>query len=115
MKVIEERKTTYIYITETLEVLIQSSSIASARILEKTLTDLKKSWDLVSSLADNQTVKLQSCLKQSISFSELHQTTELWLIRAEENCSSFDSPATVLETVEIQITNLKVEYLNPDY
>ncbi len=108
MKVIEERKPGFVYITETLEILIQSSSIASARILQKTLDEVKNSWDLVSSLAENQTLKLQASLDRSTKLDDLNKEFEIWLFGVEETCAAFDTPATLLETVEEQLANLKV-------
>ncbi len=111
MKVIESRKPGYLHIIETLEVLVQSSSIASSRILQKTLDDVKNSWNVVSTLADNQTEKLQACLEKSTKLSELNKEFDAWLFVVEENCSAFDTPATLLETVEAQLLNLKVRFL----
>ena len=86
---------------------MQSSSIASSRILEKTLDEVKKSWEVVSTLAENQTAKLQASLEISKTFSEMVQDFEVWLAQVDEKCKAFEAPATLLDAVEVQITDLK--------
>ena len=108
-KVVEERQVSYTYIIETLETLIQqTSSISNARILEKTLNDVRASWEAVVSLSENQTVKLQSCLEMTVAFSDNSKRLELWLITMEERCIEFDTPAILLEPLENQLSSLKV-------
>ena len=87
---------------------MQSSSITSSRILEKTLDEVKKSWEVVSTLAENQTAKLQASLEISKKFSEMFQDFEIWLTQVDDKCKVFEAPATLLDAVEVQITDLKV-------
>eukprot|EP00794_Sanderia_malayensis_P004728 gene4728-5351_t len=106
VKVMEDRRPGYVYIVETLEILIRSSSLSSARILQKTLDEVKDSWGVLSLLSEKQTLKLKSALDRSSKLSEWSTEFDIWLFKAEEICACFDSPATLLVTVEEQLESL---------
>ena len=109
MKVIEDRRSAFEDITETLETLItQSSSISSSRVLEKTLDEVKKSWDVVTSLAENQKLQLDTCLEMSVTVSDMTREVTVWLSGVDSICKEFDAPAILLEKLEEQTESLMV-------
>ena len=111
LKVIEERRSSFEYITETLESLItQSSSISSSRVLEKTLDEVKKSWEVVTSLAENQKAQLDTCLELSVTVSDMTKEITVWLTGVGSICKEFEPPAILLEKLEEQTESLVVSY-----
>ena len=111
LKVIEERRSSFEYITETLESLItQSSSISSSRVLEKTLDEVKKSWEVVTSLAENQKAQLDTCLELSVTVSDMTKEITVWLTGVGSICKEFEPPAILLEKLEEQTESFMVNY-----
>ena len=108
---IGKRQSTFEYITETLETLItQSSSISSSRVLEKTLAEVRKSWEVVTSLAEKQKLQLDACLEISVTVFNMTKELTLWLDGVGSICEEFDPPAILPERLEEQTARLMVGF-----
>ena len=113
MKVIEERRPSYECITETLENLItQSSSISSSRVLQKTLDEVKSSWEVVTGLAESQKEQLGSCLEMTLTVSDMTKEMTTWLTGVGNICKEFDPPAILPEKLEEQCASLAVGHVS---
>ena len=110
-KVIEERHPSYEYIIETLENLIaQSSSISSSRVLQKTLDEVKNSWEVVTGLAESQKEQLDACLEMTLTVSDMTKEITTWLAGVSNICKEFDPPAILPEKLEEQTASLTVSH-----
>ena len=81
--------------------------MAAARVIEKTLDDLKKSWEVVTTLSDKQTKKLEAVSSFAVKFNTESQEFELWLTRIEGSLSLFENVSTILEALERQKEEFK--------
>ena len=57
-------------------------------------------------------MRFDTCLQMSVSFSDMTKEISAWLANVGEIYKGLDSPAILLETLEVQITNLKVGFLH---
>ena len=112
MKVVEERKTLYIFIEETLTVLVKSSDVSNARWLQTTLTEVRTLWTAVTTLTESTLVKLVQALDSAQRFDELTNTMEFWLTRIEGSVSLFEVVSTIIENLEKQKVQFKVGFIS---
>lgn len=111
MRVVEVRKQSYILIVETFEILIQSSDMSSARILELTLHEIKSAWEEVGSLAEKILNELLSTLKNAQTLEDFMSEIEIWIVRVEGSFSLFANVSTLLESIKDQITEFDEIYV----
>ena len=112
IKVIEKREEVYIYIIETFEVLIQSSDVSGARVLEKAQQEIRTAWTEVTSISQQVSDKLEDALDNARTLEGLMVETEIWLVRVEGSISLFPIVSTILETITIQMTEFDDIYMD---
>ena len=110
-RVIEIREERYIYIIETFEVLIKSSDMSNSRILDKALTEIKSAWKEVNNLSGIKLKNLEDSLENAHLLHGYVSELEVWLLRIEEQMGLFTPVSTVLETIEIQVQEFEIIYV----
>ena len=105
---IEDRKPAHEYIEETLTVLIKSSDVSNARLLQNTLDEISSLWKEVTTLSSKQTTRFDNALKMAEKFDALVTELEFWLTRIEGSISLFEAVSTILENIEKQKQQFKV-------
>ena len=108
VKVIEVREETYIYIIQTFEVLISSSDISSARVLEKAMNEIRVLWEEVITLSTTITTRLDHALIDAREFEKSFGEMEIWMTRVEGSMSLFGKVSTILETIKEQFVEFEV-------
>lgn len=111
IKVIEIREERYIYIIETFEVLIKSSDTSNSRILEKALTEIKSAWTEVNTLSGIKLKNLEDSLENARLLEGYVSELEIWMVRVEGQMELFAPASVVLETIEVQVTEFEVIYV----
>ncbi|XP_057312331.1 microtubule-actin cross-linking factor 1, isoforms 6/7-like [Hydractinia symbiolongicarpus] len=110
VKVIEVREEVYIYIIETFEILIKSSDISGARVLEKAQEEIKTSWSVVSKLSQEKSDKLEDALENSRLLESLISELEVWVVRVEGNITLFSDVSTIYETIVVEMKDFDEIY-----
>ena len=110
-RVIEIREERYIYIIETFEVLIESSDMSNSRILDKALSEIKSAWKEVNTLSGIKLKNLEDSLENARLLEGYVSELEIWVERVEEQMVLFAPVSTILETIEVQVEEFEVIYI----
>lgn len=110
IRIIEIREERYIYIVEIFEVLIKTSDMINARVLDKALTEIRTTWSEVITLSKNKLEKLEDALENARTLETYITEMEVWLVRVEGSLGLFAPVSTILETITVQITEFNEIY-----
>ena len=108
LKELEDQTTVYTYIEETLTVLIESSDVSNARLLQVTLDEITSLWKEVTTLTQKQTDKVENAYKLAVNFDTLVNELQFWLTRIEGSVSLFEAVSTILESIDKQKEQFRV-------
>lgn len=109
MIVVETRKESYDEIVEKVQAIIQCSDPSTANSLQRQLDDVTSSWNNVVAKANEEGEKLSAAVQNATQLDEKMNDMDDWLSKVEATLAEFQESSTILETLEKQQEQIKVD------